>query len=190
MNLEEYSRCDGVALADLVRKRAVSPKELAQLFMEAVDKVNPKINAIIEVYHDRIDALDDQLIPTSPFAGVPFLMKDIGAGEGGRLQESGSRLMKGHVMDKDSSLTTLFKNAGLTLMGRTTTPEFALGVSTESALLGVTRNPWRLDIMCGGSSGPCKCLRPCRTQAVAWTCNPRARHRRDVAWNVTRVHPE
>ena len=80
-------------------------------------------------------------------------MKDIGAGEGGRLQESGSRLMKGHVVDKDSFLTSLFKRAGLTIMGRTTTPEFALGVSTESELMGATRNPWNLDTTCGGSSG-------------------------------------
>ncbi len=50
MNLEEYSRCDGVALAELVRKREVSPKELAHLFVEAVEKVNPRINAVIEVY--------------------------------------------------------------------------------------------------------------------------------------------
>lgn len=153
MNLEEYSRCDGVALAELVRRREVSPKELVQLFMKAVEKVNPRINAIIEVYQDRVEGLDDRMILSGPFAGVPFLMKDIGSGEGGRLQESGSRLMKGYVADKDSFLTTFFKKAGLILMGRTTTPEFALGVSTESALLGATHNPWNLDVMCGGSSG-------------------------------------
>jgi amidase len=153
MNLEEYSSCDGVALAELVRKREVSPKELVSLFVEAVEKVNPRINAVIEVFQDRVKGLDDRVIPADPFAGVPFLMKDIGAGEGGRLQESGSRLMKGHIVDKDSFLTTLFKRAGLTIMGRTTTPEFALGVSTESELMGATRNPWNLDTSCGGSSG-------------------------------------
>jgi amidase len=153
MNLEEYSNCDGVALAELVRKREVSPKELVSLFVEAVEKVNPRINAVIEVFQDRVGGLDDRVIPAGPFAGVPFLMKDIGAGEGGRLQESGSRLMKGHVVDRDSFLTTLFKGAGLTIMGRTTTPEFALGVSTESELMGATRNPWNLDTSCGGSSG-------------------------------------
>ncbi len=153
MNLAEYSSCDGVALADLVRRREVSPKELAHLFVEAVEKVNPRINAVIEVYSDRIEGLDDHAISTGPFAGVPFLMKDIGAGENGRRQESGSRLMKGHVADKDSFLTALFKKAGLTLLGRTTTPEFALGVSTESALVGATRNPWNMETMAGGSSG-------------------------------------
>jgi amidase len=153
MNLEEYSSCDGVALAELVRKREVSPKELVRLFVEAVEKVNPQINAVIEVYKDRVEGLDDHVVLAGPFAGVPFLMKDIGAGEGGRLQESGSRLMKGHIVDKDSFLTTLFKRAGLTIMGRTTTPEFALGISTESELMGATRNPWNLDTSCGGSSG-------------------------------------
>jgi amidase len=153
MNLAEYSHCDGVALADLARRREVSPKELAHLFVEAVEKVNPRINAVVEVYFDRIERLDDSAIPVGPFAAVPFLMKDIGAGESGRHQESGSRLMKGHVSDKDSFLTTLFKKAGLTLMGRTTTPEFALGISTESALTGATRNPWNLETMSGGSSG-------------------------------------
>ncbi len=153
MNLAEYSSCDGATLADLVRKQEVSPKELARLFVEAVEKVNPKINAVIEVYSDRIEGLDDQAISAGPFAGVPFLMKDIGAGESGRRQEMGSRLMKGHVADKDSFLTELFKKAGLTLLGRTTTPEFALGISTESVLTGATRNPWNLDKMSGGSSG-------------------------------------
>lgn len=153
MKLEEYSLCDGVALGELVRKRAVLPKELTHLFVEAVEKVNPRINAVIEVFQDRVEGVDDHTIPDGPFAGVPFLMKDIGSGEAGRLQESGSRLMKGHIMDKDSFLTTSFKKAGLTLMGRTTTPEFALGVSTESELLGATRNPWNLDAICGGSSG-------------------------------------
>lgn len=153
MNLAEYSTYDGVSLANLVKKRETSPKELANLFAQAVDKLNPKINAIIEVYSDRIERLDDNATFTGPLAGVPFLMKDIGAGESGRRQEMGSRLMKGHVVDKDSFLTVLFKKAGVNLLGRTTTPEFAIGTSTESILTGDTCNPWNLQIMAGGSSG-------------------------------------
>jgi amidase len=153
MNLKEYSRCDGVALANLVRKREVSPKELTGLLVEAVEKVNPLINAVIEIYQNRVEGADECAIPNGLFGGVPFLMKDIGAGEAGRLQEWGSRLMKGHVVDNEAFLTTRFKKAGLTLMGRTTTPEFALGVSAESELMGSTRNPWNLDLICGGSSG-------------------------------------
>jgi Asp-tRNA(Asn)/Glu-tRNA(Gln) amidotransferase A subunit family amidase len=70
--------------------------------VKAVEKVNLRINAVIEVYQDRVEGLDDRAIPTGPFAGVPFLMKDIGAGEGGRHQENGSRLMKGFTVEKDS----------------------------------------------------------------------------------------
>jgi amidase len=153
VDLEEYSRYDGVALADLVRRAKVSARELATLFTEAVEMANPRINAVIEVWSDRIAALDDRVVPDGPFAGVPFLMKDVGAGEGGRVQDSGSRLMKGHMVDKDSFLTERFKKAGLTLLGRTTCPELAMGISTESVLTGATRNPWDLDKMAGGSSG-------------------------------------
>ena len=153
MSVEEYSRLDGVAVAELVRKKGASPKEVAGLFVEAVEKVNPGINAVIEVWSDRLASLDGQAVPDGPFAGVPFLMKDVGAGEGGRVQESASRLMKGHVVDRDSFLTERFKGAGLVLLGRTTSPEFALGISTESVVNGATRNPWDLDRMVGGSSG-------------------------------------
>ncbi len=153
MDLAEYSRYDGVALADLVKRRKVSAKELADLAAEAADKVNPKINAVIEVFQDRVESLKGAANPAGPFAGVPFLMKDIGSGEAGRKQEFGSRLMKGYVVQKDPFLTTRFKAAGLTLLGRTTTPEFALGASTESALSGDTHNPWNLERMAGGSSG-------------------------------------
>lgn len=85
MNLEVYFSLDGVALAELVRKREVTPKELARSFLEAFEIVNPRINAVIEVYLDRLEGLDDHANSSSgPFAGVPFLMKDIGAHEGGR----------------------------------------------------------------------------------------------------------
>lgn len=153
MDLAEYSRCDGVALADLVKRRKVSPNELANLAADAAEKLNPQLNAVIEVYEDRLEGPNGAAIPAGPFAGVPFLMKDIGSGEAGRKQEFGSRLMKGYVVQKDPFLTQRFKAAGLTLLGRTTTPEFALGASTESALCGDTHNPWALDRMAGGSSG-------------------------------------
>ncbi len=153
MDLAEYSRLDGVALAGLVRTRKVSPKELAQRFTEAVEKVNPRINAIIEVWSDRIARLDDRVVPDGPFGGVPFLMKDLGAGEAGRRQDMGSRLTKGHLVERDAFLTERFRKAGLNLLGRTTTPELGMGCSTESILTGATRNPWDLSKMAGGSSG-------------------------------------
>jgi amidase len=103
MSLADYSNFDGVALAELVRKQEVTPKELASTFVEAVEMVNHRINAVIEFYLDRIEGLSDDhaIFSNSPFVAVPFLMKDIGAHEVGRHQESGSRLMKGFIADKD-----------------------------------------------------------------------------------------
>lgn len=153
MKVEEYARYDGVGLAELVKKGEVSPKELAHLCLAAVEKVNPQINAVIETYFERVKAMDDSAVRDGPFAGVPFLMKDLGASEKGKRQESGSRLMKGYVADKDTFLATRFKEAGLTLLGRTTTPEFGYSYTTESILMGPTHNPWNLAMMAGGSSG-------------------------------------
>lgn len=154
MDLIDYSQCDGLGLAELVRTRNVTAKGLGGLFLAAVEKVNPKINAVIETYGDRVETLGNtNTMPDGPFAGVPFLMKDLGSTEKGKRQEMGSRLMKGNVAVTDTFLTMRFKQAGLTLLGRTTTPELGVAGTTESVLTGATRNPWNLDIMTGGSSG-------------------------------------
>jgi amidase len=153
MNLAEYASYDGLGLAELVRARQISAKELGLLFLAAVDKLNPQINSVIETYAERVAALDPLLAPQGIFAGVPFMLKDIGSGEAGRRQEMGSRLTRGAIADHDRFLTQRFRAAGLTILGRTTTPEFALSASTESLLTGATRNPWNPELLAGGSSG-------------------------------------
>src|SRR5437879_6127988 len=108
MILSEYSKYDGIGLTELVRMKKVTAKELGQLFLHAVEKVNPKINAVIETYANRVSQLDEKKIPNGPLFGVPFLMKDYGATEKGKKQEMASRLMEGYVADKDSFLTSRF----------------------------------------------------------------------------------
>ena len=141
MNLAEYAGYDGLGLAELVRAGQVSAFELGQLLLRAVELVNPQINAVIETYPERVATLDRHATRGGPFAGVPFLLKDIGAGEAGKPQELGSRLTRGRLVAADSFLTEQFRAAGLTILGRTTTPEFALPASTESLLIAATRNP-------------------------------------------------
>jgi amidase len=154
MNLEEYSQYDGLGLAALVRKKEVTRRELAELANQAIDKINPQINGVIETHTDRIESLGDKPDnPDAPFTGVPFLLKDIGATDGGRKQEMGSRLAEGNVAKQDSFLTKRFKEAGLNILGRTTTPELGFAPTTESILTGKTRNPWDLERIAGGSSG-------------------------------------
>jgi amidase len=153
MTLAEYADHDGLGLAELVKRGEVSANQLAACALEAIHKVNPQLNAVSEVYEQRARKADTLFNAKAPFAGVPFLMKDIGAGEAGKKQEMGSRLALAYKTTVTAVLTKYFKDAGLILLGRTTAPEFALSLSTESVAFGKTRNPWNLERLAGGSSG-------------------------------------
>ncbi|MDG2112211.1 MAG: amidase family protein, partial [Actinomycetota bacterium] len=150
MNLKEYTRLDATALAGLVRDGQVRPTELAQLAVEAIGRVNRTLNGVIEIYDD---ALEQDDAAGELFAGVPFLRKDIGATEQGRLVEMGSRLCEGMIAPRDAFYTQRAKAAGLRFLGRTTTSEFGLHGTTETLACGATRNPWNPELIAGGSSG-------------------------------------
>jgi len=153
MNLSEYSSFDGVGLAQLVRGKEIRPVELAELAASAVELLNPALNAIVDVYPDRVSAIDPDANLDGEFAGVPLLLKDIGAVEKGRPQCSGSCLGEGYIADLDSYLTRSFKRAGFNIFGRTNLPEFAQAATTENKDFGDTHNPWDLHCSSGGSSG-------------------------------------
>ena len=155
MGWEEWSRHDGVGLAELVRTGQLTPTELAQQAAAGIAMTNPALSAVVEVFDDVVaDPLKDGLNPQGAFAGVPYLMKDLGPTLKGRLQEMGSLLMQGHRAPADSHLTGRIRQAGLNIMGRTTTPEFGVCSSAENPALYVTRNPWNLAYTtCGSSAG-------------------------------------
>ena len=92
MNVSDYCRYDATALAAIVRSGEVSPRELVVAAGKTANKVNPEINAIVELYADLPDSFDESKLGDGPFRGVPFLRKDIGADETGRLKECGSRM--------------------------------------------------------------------------------------------------
>ncbi|CAL9649681.1 amidase [Streptomyces albus] len=149
MNVAEYASFDAVGLAQLVAKGEVTPAELEGAAREAVRRVNPRINAVVETW----PAQDEPAPGSAPLAGVPFLIKDIGVSMAGRRSELGSRLAAGHVAHADSFLMTRFRRAGLVTIGRTAAPELAYSTTTEPVLYGATRNPWDLERSAGGSSG-------------------------------------
>jgi amidase len=153
MKLAEYADYDGLGLAELIRNKAVTAQEVAKLALEGVDKINSSLNAIIEIYDDRVENADRLWPPDRPFSGVPLFLKDLGAAEAGKLQEMGSRLLRGYTAGTDAYLTTRFRDAGAIILGRTATPEFGLAATTESILTGATGNPWDLKRIAGGSSG-------------------------------------
>jgi len=149
MNVADYASYDALGLADLIHQREVSAGDVAQAGLEAVALVNPKIGAVIETWDDETLAAEE----TSQFAGVPFLIKDIGVAMAGRRSEIGSRLAAGYVSPTDSTLMKRFREAGLITIGRTATPEFAISTTTEPMSTGPTRNPWDPLRSAGGSSG-------------------------------------
>lgn len=150
MKFEDYIRHDATALGDLVRRGAVTAAELEATALEAAARLNPRLNAIIETWPGEHDPALER---TAAFAGVPFLIKDIVIQRAGKRQELGSRIAIGNTAASNSYLMDRFDALGLVTLGRTTTPEFGHGPTTEPVHGGPTRNPWDLSRMAGGSSG-------------------------------------
>jgi amidase len=150
MDFEDYRRHDAVGLAELVARREVSAGELLDAAAARLAQVNPQINAVTL---DLTERARTEPAAAGPFGGVPFLLKDLGATLAGTPTTMGSRLFADVVAPSDSALTAAYKAAGLSIFGKTNTPEFGLWPMTESDLLGVCRNPWDLSRTPGGSSG-------------------------------------
>jgi amidase len=152
MAFKEYGNYDGVGLAELVRKKQVSPKELLDEAVARTAKVDPQINAVVVKHYDYAERQIENGLPDGPFTGVPFLLKDLDLLEGTRTT-FGASLHKDNVADHTGTLAQRFLDAGVTIFGKSSSPEFGLIPTTESRLFGPTRNPWNLAHSSGGSSG-------------------------------------
>ncbi|MDB5605045.1 MAG: 6-aminohexanoate hydrolase [Bradyrhizobium sp.] len=152
MAFREYGDYDGVGLADLVRKKQVSAAELLDEAIARAAKVDPEINAVVVKHYDYARRQIDNGLPDGPFTGVPFLLKDLEGLEGTRTT-SGASVYKDNVADHTGTLAQRFLDAGVTIFGKSASPEFGLLPTTESRLFGPTRNPWNLAHSSGGSSG-------------------------------------
>ncbi|WP_418961081.1 amidase [Streptomyces tritici] len=152
MRYDEYRRFDAVGLAELVARREVSADELLDVAVERAEAVNGRVNAIVRPMHDL--ARERAAGPLAgPFAGVPFLIKDLLQDYAGLPTGSGSRAARRHVPDRHSEAVRRWLDAGLVVFGKTNTPEFGLKSITEPTVDGPARNPWNPDHTPGGSSG-------------------------------------
>ena len=151
---ETYLDSDGLALADLLRSGDLAPAEAVECAAGIAEELNGDLNAIVCSDFERAAAAAPEAVAAGgPFAGVPYLLKDLYANAVGLPLTNGSRLYAGNVPDHDSEMVSRYRRAGLLLAGRTASPEFGLTTSTESAVFGQTRNPWDLERIAGGSSG-------------------------------------
>ena len=153
MAFREYGQYDAVGLAELVRKRQVSPTELLDEALARTAAVNPKINAVIHLMEGRAREAIASGLPEGPLTGVPFLIKDLMTAYAGEPMRKGSRLFEDYVPAADEELTRRYRQAGLVIFGKTNTPELGVTNVTEPELFGPTRNPWNLERTSSGSSG-------------------------------------
>jgi Asp-tRNA(Asn)/Glu-tRNA(Gln) amidotransferase A subunit family amidase len=149
----DYERYDGLGLAGLVKDGSVSAAELLEAAIERVEQRNPATNAVVNRMYDQAKAAIAAGLPSGPFSGVPYLLKDIGPSYAGTISTLGSRAFRKFIPDQDSEIVVRLKQAGLVIFGKTHTPEFGLSSSSESRLFGATHNPWNLEYSAGGSSG-------------------------------------
>ena len=151
--MEEYFRYDATALAKLVARREVTPLELVEAALARIERLNPKLNAVIHRMDEAARRVARGALPDGPFRGVPLLLKDLLSPVAGEPFECGSALLKGYRAPHDSELVQRYRRAGFVLTGKTNTPEFGLTPTTEPEAFGPTRNPWDLARSSGGSSG-------------------------------------
>lgn len=153
MRHDEYAAHDATGLAQLIRDREVTASEVLDAALARADAVNPALNAVVHRMDEvaRESAAGD--LPDGPFAGVPFMVKDMDGFLAGEPWTMSSRAFADYVPSHDSEHFTRFREAGLIFAGKTNCPELGIMGVTESEFRGPARNPWNLGHTPGGSSG-------------------------------------
>jgi len=146
-------------LAELVRRRAISPVELTRATLQRIRDSQPVLNAFITIAEDsamvaarEAEAAVMRGDPLGQLHGVPVAVKDLIPTANIRTTW-GSLIFKDHIPTDDSVAVARLKQAGAIVVGKTTTPEFGQQCLTQAPLFGRTRNAWRADRSSGGSSG-------------------------------------
>jgi amidase len=150
---DELGRLDATAQAELVRQGDLTPAELLEAAVARIEQANPLLNAVVTTTFDEAARDAAHVSRDAPFAGVPYLLKDLAVEARGVRFTEGSRFLRDHVSTRDQELVTRLRRAGLLLAGKTNTPEFGMLPTCEPALFGPTRNPWDPARTTGGSSG-------------------------------------
>ena len=145
-----------VEMLELLRARKISPRELAEEHIRQIERLNPRLNALIDFDADRVRAqaaaLDGVRGAPGTLAGLPMSVKASISVAGHRC-ETGSLLNQGHTPATDAIIVSRMRQAGAVVLGTTNCPEFLMAYETDNRLYGRTSNPWDLERTAGGSSG-------------------------------------
>jgi len=153
MNFKQYRQHDALGLANLVKQGEVKAEELLEIAIRRTEEVNPTLNVVIHKMYDEARAAAKKVSRSGAFAGVPFLVKDLGMEVKGVPMRNGCRGYDNYVSPHDSFAVGKMREAGLVIFGKTNTPEFGLTPFTEPELFGPSRNPWNPGHTTAGSSG-------------------------------------
>jgi amidase len=163
----------GVEMAQLIRAKKLSAREALAEHMKQIDRVNPKVNAIVTLVKEvaaadaaKADEMQARGESLGPLHGLPVAHKDLMDTRGVRTTY-GSPLFKDYVPSEDDIVVARMRRAGAILVGKTNTPEFGAGSQTFNSVFGATRNPYDLTKTCGGSSGGAAVALACGMAPVA-----------------------
>ena len=129
--MDDLATLDATAQADLVRGKEVTPQELVEAGIARIEALNPGLNAVITPMFEEALAAVTGVDPDAPFAGVPYLLKDLVVEYAGVRFTEGSRFLREYVSTYDSELVVRLRNAGLVICGKTNTPEFGMFPNCE-----------------------------------------------------------
>ena len=154
MSFAEYGDYDGLGLAELVKKKEVTPSEIMEEAIRRTEALNPELNFLIfDAFEEGRRMAADPNLPDGPFKGVPWLIKELATAWEGQPMTNSCKYMKDLVAPFDSHAVTLTKAAGFTLLGKSNAPELGWALACEPKLYGTTKNPWDTSRTPGGSSG-------------------------------------
>ncbi|RCJ41263.1 amidase [Nostoc minutum NIES-26] len=159
MNEIDLAFTPALELAQLIRRREVSPLELVEIYLERIHLLNCQLGSYFTVTADLAiadaKAKTELLTITSelpPFFGVPISIKDLNAMAGVRCTY-GNPVLLNNIPDYDDGVVTRIKQAGFIILGKTATSELGSCPYSEPTGLPPARNPWNLEYTPGGSSG-------------------------------------
>jgi amidase len=148
-----FVESDALRLAELVKQKEVTPAELTETAISLIETLDPKLNAVVIRDFERARARAAQNPPNGSFAGVPYLLKNIGSGCEGLPVTNSLPFRRDYVSPSDSEMVRRIKASGLNILGRTNVPEQGWCIATEPRMYGPTLNPWNTAVTAGGSSG-------------------------------------
>ncbi|MBM4343205.1 MAG: amidase [Deltaproteobacteria bacterium] len=158
---------DATDLARRIAQGELSAAEAVDAAIDATERVNPQINAVVHKMYDEARKLARSGSLSGPFAGVPMAVKDFDGFVAGVPFTASTRFLDGFVPTRDAEVIARLRRAGFVFIAKTNCPELAILGTTESQWRGAAHNPWHLDHTTGGSSGGSGALVASRAVPVA-----------------------